>query len=216
MVRRGAQNVPQSGRDQKCVQTLSTASVGGASGEGDDPVQRVVQKGILQVLVPRASAQWRVGPNGVIEVATEYGRRSQRGKPRVKCVSSGHREWAVLIYHQKIRNSRKRNFQCNGMLGSIVGQAAVFVHTFMDQKNLVWGLVMKRHWHIPRACTGCVGHVCSTLPETDFLQTDNHRLRGRDLLEQFPPSSPTQMGATHIESEESRMLRSQVHFNIIA
>ena len=38
MVRRGAQNVPQSGRDQKCVQTLSTASVGGASGEAHERV----------------------------------------------------------------------------------------------------------------------------------------------------------------------------------
>ena len=122
----------------------------------------------------------------------------------------------MLIYYHKIRNSRKRNFQYNGVRGSIVGQAALFVHTFMDKKKLVWGLVMKGHWHIRRACPGSVGHVCSTLPKTDFLQTNNHRLRGRDLLEQFPPSSPTQMGATHIESEESRMLRSWVHFNIIA
>ena len=136
MVRRRVQNVPQSGRDQKCVQALSTASVGGTSGEGGDPVQRIVQKGILQVIVPRASAQWRIGPNGVIEVATEHGGRGQRGKPRVKCVSGGHREWAVVIYDQKIRNSRKRNFQYNGMLGSVVGQAAVFMHTFMIRK--IW------------------------------------------------------------------------------
>ena len=41
----------------------------------------------------------------------------------------------MLINDQKIRDTRKRDFQHNGMLGSVVLQAAIFVHTFMDQKK---------------------------------------------------------------------------------
>ena len=100
----------------------------------------------------------------------------------------------MLSHDQKIRDTRKRDFQHNAMLGCVVGRAAIFVDMFMDQKNLVWCLVMKKHGHISRACTGRISHVCGALPETNFLQTDNHRFRGRDLLEQFPPLCRALMG----------------------
>ena len=92
----------------------------------------------------------------------------------------------MLIHDQKIRDTRKRDFRNNGMLSSVVGQAAMFLHAFMDQKNLVSCLVIKRHGHISRACTGRICHVCGALPKTNFLKTDNRRFRGRDLLEQSP------------------------------
>ena len=75
---------------------------------------------------------------------------------------------------------------------------------------------MKGHGHISRACTGRICHVCGALPETNFLKTDNHRFRGYDLLEQFPPPCPAQMGPADIQSGASRMLGSRVHFNIVA